>query len=107
MLASLFVARDGEGVMAVSNAFGSNIFDILLGMGLPFFLLTWIVHPGESLPIEDDGINSSIILMLGLLGFFIAAIVYLRLTLTRSIGYTLMGLYVLYLLYCISQYIEL
>jgi Ca2+/Na+ antiporter len=34
-LASLLVARKGAADMAVSNAFGSNIFDILLGLGAP------------------------------------------------------------------------
>jgi Ca2+/Na+ antiporter len=37
-LSSILVARDGHGDMAVSNALGSNVFDILLGLGLPFFL---------------------------------------------------------------------
>jgi Ca2+/Na+ antiporter len=35
-LSSLFVAQDGEGDMAVSNAIGSNVFDILMGLGLPW-----------------------------------------------------------------------
>ena len=34
-LASLLVAHKGAADMAVSNAFGSNIFDILLGLGAP------------------------------------------------------------------------
>ena len=37
-LASVLVARQGQGDMAVSNAIGSNIFDIFLGLGLPFLL---------------------------------------------------------------------
>ena len=32
------MARDGFGDMAVSNAIGSNVFDINLGMGLPFLI---------------------------------------------------------------------
>ena len=32
------MARDGYGDMAVSNAIGSNVFDINLGLGLPFAL---------------------------------------------------------------------
>ena len=32
------MARDGYGDMAVSNAIGSNIFDIDLGLGLPFVI---------------------------------------------------------------------
>lgn len=39
-LASLLVAKKGAADMAVSNAFGSNIFDILLGLGLPWMLQT-------------------------------------------------------------------
>lgn len=37
-LSSILVARDGFGDMAVSNAIGSNVFDINLGLGLPFLL---------------------------------------------------------------------
>ena len=34
----MLVARDGYGDMAVSNAIGSNVFDINLGLGLPFII---------------------------------------------------------------------
>lgn len=37
-LSSIIVARDGFGDMAVSNAIGSNVFDINLGIGLPFVI---------------------------------------------------------------------
>ena len=37
-LSSVLVARDGYGDMAVSNAIGSNVFDINLGLGLPFVI---------------------------------------------------------------------
>jgi len=37
-LSSVLVARDGYGDMAVSNAIGSNVFDIDLGIGLPFVI---------------------------------------------------------------------
>jgi Ca2+/Na+ antiporter len=37
-LSSILVARDGYGDMAVSNAIGSNVFDINLGLGLPFVI---------------------------------------------------------------------
>lgn len=32
--------------MAVSNSIGSNVFDILVGLALPWFIETAIVHPG-------------------------------------------------------------
>jgi K+-dependent Na+/Ca+ exchanger-like protein len=37
-IASMLVARDGFADMAVSNAIGSNIFDINLGLGFPYLL---------------------------------------------------------------------
>jgi len=39
-LSSVLVAKEGFGDMAVSNAIGSNVFDINLGLGLPFLIFT-------------------------------------------------------------------
>lgn len=38
----------GMGDMAVSNSIGSNIFDILLGLGFPWALRTLVVDHGSS-----------------------------------------------------------
>ena len=38
----MLVARDGYGDMAVSNAIGSNVFDIDLGLGFPFLISSLI-----------------------------------------------------------------
>merc|ERR1712167_57572 len=35
-LGSMIVARAGEADMAIANAVGSNVFDILLGLGVPY-----------------------------------------------------------------------
>ena len=59
-LSSIIVARDGFGDMAVSNAIGSNVFDINLGIGLPFVIRILIdnlepIHlltPAEEVNIE-------------------------------------------------------
>ena len=37
-IGSMVVARAGEADMAIANAVGSNVFDILLGLGFPWFL---------------------------------------------------------------------
>jgi len=44
------VARDGYGDMAVSNAIGSNVFDIDLGLGLPF-VISSLIRNGEAVKI--------------------------------------------------------
>jgi K+-dependent Na+/Ca+ exchanger-like protein len=37
-MASMIVAKMGQGDMAIANAIGSNVFDILLGLGIPWML---------------------------------------------------------------------
>ena len=59
-LASMLVAKKGLADMAVSNAFGSNIFDVLLGLGWPWMMQTTLVDPGAVLFVGSmDGLNSS------------------------------------------------
>lgn len=46
LLSSVIVARMGEGDMAVSSSIGSNIFDILVGLPLPWLVFTlWYKEP--------------------------------------------------------------
>uniref|UniRef100_A0AAY4DVK1 Sodium/calcium exchanger membrane region domain-containing protein n=1 Tax=Denticeps clupeoides TaxID=299321 RepID=A0AAY4DVK1_9TELE len=63
-MASLIVARQGMGDMAVSNSIGSNIFDILLGLGFPWALRTLVVDHGSSVSINNKGLVYSVILLL-------------------------------------------
>ena len=41
--------------MAVSNAIGSNVFDILVCLGLPWFMSTAMVHPGSVVKVRSRG----------------------------------------------------
>ena len=45
----------GFGDMAVSNAVGSNVFDILLCLGLPWFLKTTFVTPNKPVQVYSAG----------------------------------------------------
>lgn len=38
VVSSLIVARQGLGTMAVSNSIGSNTFDVLMCLGLPWLI---------------------------------------------------------------------
>lgn len=57
-ISSILVARDGFGDMAVSNAIGSNVFDINLGLGLPF-LFRIIADKGKAFSLLDDDMQAS------------------------------------------------
>lgn len=61
MISSAIVARQGRGDMAISNAIGSNIFDILLSLGLPLLIYTGL--KGELREIDSANITSSIFLL--------------------------------------------
>ncbi|XP_014665961.1 PREDICTED: sodium/potassium/calcium exchanger 3-like [Priapulus caudatus] len=52
-ISSILVARDGFGDMAVSNAIGSNVFDINLGLGLPF-LIRMAIDKGKAIRLLSD-----------------------------------------------------
>lgn len=62
LIASIVVARQGRGDMAISNAVGSNIFDILIGLGVPWIVAMVIL--GDTIHVGTDGLwNSTIILL--------------------------------------------
>lgn len=55
IVSSLLVVRKGLGDMAVCNALGSNIFEILVGLGLPWLIKTAILEPGVPVLVESKG----------------------------------------------------
>ncbi|KAG7281670.1 hypothetical protein CRUP_008045 [Coryphaenoides rupestris] len=64
-MASLLVARQGQGDMAVSNSLGSNVFDILIGLGVPWSIQTLAVSLGSQVQINSRGLFYSVVLLLG------------------------------------------
>ena len=63
-LASIIVARHGMGHMSVSNCIGSNVFDVLLGLGLPWLFKTLITDYGESVPIISGSIKFTVFILI-------------------------------------------
>ncbi|WP_159521041.1 calcium/sodium antiporter [Sunxiuqinia indica] len=94
MISSLIVARQGRGDMAISNAIGSNIFDILVGLGLPF-MIAMLIYGGT---IEAKGQNllaSSVILFASLVAFAVL-LIFNRWKINWVTGAILLGLYIFY-----------
>ncbi|RLN88305.1 hypothetical protein BBJ28_00022047 [Nothophytophthora sp. Chile5] len=96
-LSSILVARDGHGDMAVSNALGSNVFDILLGLGLPF-LLSNLVY-SETVPVSGDDLDISIAILFGVLLLVIVTLIISRWKLYPQAGAFLLLLYVAYVVF--------
>merc|ERR1719469_707473 len=91
-MGSIAVARDGFGDMAVANAVGSNTFDILLGLGFPWFLKAAIT--GEPVKVNKDMLVEAIIVLAGCLVFYLSVLNLNRWILTKQLGIVLIVLYV-------------
>lgn len=77
LVSSMAVARAGEGDMAVSSSIGSNIFDILVGLPLPWILKIGIIEMGINGE-SDYGVRIKspyIALYVFLLLFMVAAVI--------------------------------
>ena len=100
LMSSLIVARQGRGGMAISNAIGSNIFDILIGLGLPWLIVT---IGGKIIPVATENLNSSIILLfatvIAVLGFLAAK----KWHINKFAGIGLISIYIAYLFWNIFQ----
>ncbi|XP_032883649.1 sodium/potassium/calcium exchanger 4 isoform X2 [Amblyraja radiata] len=103
-MASLIVARQGMGDMAVSNTVGSNVFDILVGLGLPWGLQTMIIDTGSFVRINSKGLVYSVILLLGSVALTVAGIHVNGWKLDKKLGIYVLVLYAFFL--CFSIMIE-
>ena len=52
--------------MGVSNTFGSNVFDLLVGLALPWFFKALI--SGQAIHINSNGLMYDAVLLLGIVG---------------------------------------
>lgn len=96
LFASVIVAREGRGDMAVANAVGSNVFDILIGLGLPWMLV--LIFQGGTIEVGTADLMTSTFLLIGtvvLLFVFLAT----GRKLSRPEGVILILVYVLYVLW--------
>ncbi|KAM8909594.1 sodium/potassium/calcium exchanger 3 isoform 1-T1 [Spinachia spinachia] len=97
-MASLIVARQGMGDMAVSNSIGSNIFDVLLGLGFPWALRTLIVSHGSVVTINSKGLVYSVILLLASVILTVVCVHLNCWRLDRRLGLCLILFYAVFLL---------
>jgi len=72
-LSGIAVVKEGHGDMAVSNAIGSNVFDILVCLGVPWFIKTVIQDPGSTVKVVHRGILYSTFTLFSTVVFLIGA----------------------------------
>lgn len=103
LITSVIVARMGEGNMAVSSSIGSNLFDILVGLPLPWII--YIAWPSTKSTVEigADGIWLSIMILLAMLVIIIVTIHFSGWRLTKTLGFFMFFFYFLFLLQAILR----
>ncbi|KAL0105120.1 hypothetical protein PUN28_016639 [Cardiocondyla obscurior] len=98
-LSSLAVIKEGLGDMAVSNAVGSNVFDILVCLGLPWFIQTAMIQPGSHVNVTSRGLTYSTVSLLSTVIFLVLATHLNGWKLDRRYGVVLMVWYLIFIVF--------
>jgi K+-dependent Na+/Ca+ exchanger-like protein len=101
LISSVIVAKRGRGDMAVSNAIGSNIFDILFGLGFPWMLA--ILIKGETISVENENLIGSVVLLFATVLSVLFILIVRRWKIGRRSGIVLILIYVAYVIYNIVE----
>ncbi|XP_033613635.1 sodium/potassium/calcium exchanger 2 isoform X2 [Fukomys damarensis] len=96
LITSVIVARKGLGDMAVSSSVGSNIFDITVGLPLPWLLYT-LIHGFQPVAVSSNGLFCAIVLLFIMLLFVILSIALCKWRMNKVLGFTMFGLYFVFL----------
>lgn len=104
-LSSLFVAQKGDGDMAVSHTVGSNVFDILLCLGIPWLVKTTVWDYDSTVVINSHGLFVSCFFILGSIAVTLIIIYYFKWVLNKKVGCIYLVFYFIFL--GISIYVEM
>lgn len=97
LMGSIVVAKQGRGDMAVSNAVGSNIFNVLFGLGLPWIIV--ILSGQQSVPVNRENLLASVLLLFASVTAILLLLIMRRWRIGQKSGFVLIGLYVAYCVY--------
>ncbi|XP_062121101.1 sodium/potassium/calcium exchanger Nckx30C isoform X3 [Drosophila sulfurigaster albostrigata] len=91
LITSVIVARKGFGDMAVSSSVGSNIFDVTVGLPIPW-LLYGIIYDAP-VEVNSVGMVCSITILFMMLVFVVLSIACFRWRMNKGLGFTMFLLY--------------
>ncbi|XP_053558629.1 sodium/potassium/calcium exchanger 2 [Bombina bombina] len=96
LITSVIVARKGLGDMAVSSSVGSNIFDITVGLPMPWLLYS-LFHQMTPVAVSSNGLFCAIVLLFIMLLFVILSIALCKWKMNKILGCTMFALYIVFL----------
>ncbi|KAL5260674.1 hypothetical protein ACHWQZ_G010734 [Mnemiopsis leidyi] len=104
LITSVIVARKGLGDMAVSSSLGSNLFDICVGLPIP-----WLISlaTGEEIKVDAQGMFCSVLMLFAMLIAIIVIIAICKWKMTKTLGLSMFMSYFVYLAIALCMGLEL
>jgi len=97
LITSVLVAKQGKGDMAVSSSIGSNIFDVTVGLPVPWLIYA-MVHKGEAVSVSSAGVGCYISLLFLMLILVFLSILAYKWKMTKGMGIMMGCLYFVFVI---------
>ena len=105
VVSSIIITRNGKGGMAISNSIGSNVFDILMCLGLPWFIENVIIKPFHPIQVYSKGIFYSAGILFSSICVLLVCFIFNKWELDRKFGIIMMCLWgAVTVLTCLFEY---
>lgn len=107
LLTSVIVAKQGEGDMAVSSSIGSNIFDVLIGLPIPWLVYALVndITPGF-VGVAAPTLTISLVILFAMILLVITLVHFSGWKMTKTLGYSMFVLYILFVLQDLARTYE-
>jgi len=100
LITSVIVARKGLGDMAVSSSLGSNLFDICVGLPIPWLVA---IACNKEIRVDADGMFCSVLMLFAMLMAIIIIIAISKWKMTKVLGLSMFCSYFVYLAVALSM----
>jgi Ca2+/Na+ antiporter len=101
LLSSVVVARAGKGDMAVSSSIGSNIFDVTVGLPVPWILFN--IFMDCPVIVGADNLVISVLVLLLMVLLVVASVYATDWKMTHNMGAVMMVLYVVFVVQDVTR----
>jgi len=95
LITSVIVSKQGHGDMAISSSIGSNIFDVTVGLPIPW--IVFYLRTSTSIPASGDQAWIQAATLMLMVAFLVVSVMLCNWTMSRRLGFVLLVAYVAFL----------
>ena len=96
LITSVLVAKDGKGDMAVSSSIGSNLFDVTVGLPVPWLIYTAVYQ--KNIDVNSVGMGCNIAMLFLMLLIVFISILAFKWKMTKPMGGIMLVMYVIFVI---------